>query len=481
MGLSVRPPRHSLAACLLAGTCALAILAPAFAEDVVITGVQAVAIEQPHAATLLRRPQGATPADQIIPIHVPQEDILTGEIVEQYAFEAFLDTGTSGVLISQEFADLLGLQNAKAADGVTDVHFFDVTVNGFSEFGVSEPLYVSIGPFPLANEPAYNDLPGINSTFTAPVPVRTQLALTPAGGLLPEPRNVVGMPALAGKTMVVDATSYTHFVDTGDLFQDFPALETSVHAPNDPSIPATGLTVQLSYGNFEASTLIDPPGSVGPTLAHNPFIGRNPLAAPDPANDPPPVVLTRDGAGSGPALSVSGNYLLDTGAQFTFMSSEQALALHVGIRENPTTHAEELYDTDTNQLLPGQFSIDAEGAGQGSVTLVGFNLESLVIPAEEGNLVFTDVPIFILDLELEDALGNTLLLDGDIGMNLFLPSFSLGLDATAAGFDYLVFDEPNHELRLAVVPEPSTGGLTLLAAYGFTLRRRARRRAAAAL
>jgi hypothetical protein len=411
---------------------------------------------------------------------VPQEDLLTGEIRQEYAFEGFLDTGTSGVLISLEFADLLGVQPAKAADGVTKVRFYDVTVDGEKAFGVSEPLFVSIGPSPLASEPAYNDLPGINSVFTAPLPVRTQLGLTAVTGLFEEPRNVIGMPVLAGKAMVVDATSYTHFVDTGDPFQNLPALQTSVHAPTDPTIPATGFTVKLSYASFDAFTRVDPVGSVGPTLAHNPFIGRNPLAPADPVNDPPPVVLTRDGAGAGPALTASGNYLLDTGAQVSFISSEQALALHVEIADDGTGSLA-LFDTDTHQQIPGQFSTEISGTDPGGSTIFGFNLGTLVIPAEQGNLVFTDVPVFIIDVALKDAAGNAFLLDGDIGMNLFLPNQSLDFSATAAGFDYLVFDEANHELRLALVPEPSTGVLLLTATCGFALPRRTRRRAVAAL
>src|SRR4051812_3162756 len=97
MGSLVRSPRHRLAASLLAGAGGVGVLVlparPLQADDVVIQDVQAAAIEMPHSAVLLRRPQGVTPPDQIIPIHVPQEDLLTGEIREEYAFEGFLDTG----------------------------------------------------------------------------------------------------------------------------------------------------------------------------------------------------------------------------------------------------------------------------------------------------------------------------------------------------------------------------------------------------
>lgn len=462
-----------------------AAVADVRAGDVVITDVQAAAIELPQTAVLLRRPEGATPPDQIIPIHVLTEDPFTGDERNEYAFPAFLDTGTSGTVLSLEFADFLGIQSETASNGTTPVNFFDVTVDGEKKYGVSEPLYASIAPFPLNNEPEYNDLPGINSVFTAPVPIRMQMNLEPAGDdLFAEPRNVMGMPALAGKTMVVDATSYTHFDENST---DFPALQTTLHGPNDPTVPVTDHTVRLSYADFSGFTRVEPDPSTdntiqGPTLAHNPIIGRNPLVPANPGSDPPGVTISRDGAGAIPILTHDGNYLLDTGAQVSFISSLQALALHVEERDDGTGDFF-LYDTDTNQKIDGQFSTEVMGTDNSTVTILGFVLDSLTIPAEEGNLIFTEVPVFVLDVALEDAQGHTFLLDGDIGMNLFLPSLSLDFDKTAAGFDFMVFDEPNGELRLTLVPEPATTGLLVsIVACGFTLpRARRRRRAHAAL
>jgi hypothetical protein len=470
------PPQWRLA---IAFACAA--VSPLNAADIDIEGVQAAAIEMPHTVAMLRRPAPPTPPDQIIPLNVEVEDFFDPDItVHEYAFEAFLDTGTSGVLISREFYEFLGVQQHLDSNN-NPVSFFDVTVDGEKEFHVSEPLYISIAPSPLFPEPAYDDMAGINAVFTPPTLVRAQLAVDniDLGAIGAQPRNVVGMPALLGKVVKVDSRGYNYYNPDPDADPDeieLPSLLTTIHQPGDPAIPVADHTIRLSFGDFSNYTRVSPiePGVEGPTLAHNPFIGADPTATTPAPDAPPGVTIRRDNAANPLSpFSSTGNWLLDTGAQISFMSSIQALALDVEIVEL-IDGISVLQDRSTGELIADQFFIPISGADAGSIAfLPGFTLDELVLPSLEGNITYHDVPVLVVDVWLEDALGNTLLLDGDIGMNLFLPSMNAdGENAVTSSFDYLVFDEPSGQLRLTLtVPEPATASIMVIGAM-FVLRRR---------
>ena len=91
-------------------------------------------------------------------------------------------------------------------------------------------------------------------------------------------------------------------------------------------------------------------------------------------------------------------FLFDTGAQLSVISEDIALALGLDL-ENPET------------------SIDVQGAA-GQTTLLGYTIDQLVLPRDDNNdgimdgeLVFTNVPVYVLDLFPG--------LTGILGMNLF--------------------------------------------------------------
>ena len=101
-------------------------------------------------------------------------------------------------------------------------------------------------------------------------------------------------------------------------------------------------------------------------------------------------------------LQVGGQTLLfDTGAQLSVISTDLALALGLDL-DNP------------------DLTIDVGGAG-GSLTVGGYVIDSLSVPRDDNNdgvidgeLVFTDVPVFVLDV----GAG----IDGIFGMNLLNPA-----------------------------------------------------------
>jgi len=285
---------------------------------------------------------------------------------------------------------------------------------------------------------------------------------------------VIGLPLLAGKTMVVDSTYYNHLPEYLDQDPDFiPFIQTTVYNSGDSAIPATDYTIRLSYANMAdlTITLPDEPGVEPPTLAHNPFIGRNPrLAATE--DDPPGVRIARTGS-DGTVFESTGNWLLDTGAQVTFMSTEQLGNIGMSMGTLPILDIPVILDEKGNMDLTTFYTL-ISGADPGSIVIVpGFVLEELVLPAVEGDIIYRNVPVLVIDIEIADEHGNTILLDGDIGMNLFLPSHDIdGNFLVSSGFDYFVFDEAAGELRLATVPEPGVIGLVgLCVAIGLMRRR----------
>ncbi|RLT15216.1 MAG: hypothetical protein DWI24_01795 [Planctomycetota bacterium] len=93
----------------------------------------------------------------------------------------------------------------------------------------------------------------------------------------------------------------------------------------------------------------------------------------------------------GDMTSGKGNFLFDTGAQLSVISTDMALSLGLDLG-NPTT------------------SIDVQGVA-GAETVSGFTLKTLEIQRSDGGILeFTDVPVYVLDV----APG----IDGIFGMNL---------------------------------------------------------------
>jgi hypothetical protein len=405
----------------------------------------------------------------------------------------FLDTGASGVLVSSQTRDLLQMPQAFAPDGVTPVEFGDVGVGGQQLFDVSETLTVRIAPQHPSVDPYVFD--GNYEAFNSVTPnVRTHMG-TP---IITEPPNpidillstldVIGMPAMRGKVMVMDPrptdkvialiTDPNADLDDLDIF-----IHTSLHDANNAAapIPQTSRTVKLSYASFDSFTTTTPAGSQGPTLARNPFVGPSPFPNADGQfNDAPPVKLK---FGSNEATA---SLLLDTGGSVSALS--QAIAAQLGVTYDPANPI----GSDAPKLLgvPADEQIVTTLAGVGGeVKVAGFFLSSLLLRAQEGNLLddldeahlrFLDAPVYIFDIKLSD----TLTLDGILGMNFLSASTFVegdGLDfAFLAGrespFSAVVFNEANGTLGLepVLVPEPTGATLALGAIAGLVMRRRRR-------
>ncbi len=474
------------------------------ANVVDVYGVRAAAQELPSIYGMFRRPGDTSggPLDE-------QSD-------SSNAFQAYLDTGTSGIILSQEYTESLGINPELDSNGKV-VTFSDVAVNGSVTYNVSEPLTLRLGRY----DANVNDLDttGLtdtqivaqtNSFFNQVTPnVRVQLNPTPVGDLLDTPLNLIGMPALKSKVMVIDARLYNHLTGiSNDLstvtyspevsgLADFPKNSADVPLPQiqtfvydkgdttyrsatplfNPGVPHADHVVKLSYGDFSKYTVTSPLDASPPALDHNPFVGPVPFSnvAPGTPGTPPGITLKRTLSGTSTLATTTGSWLLDTGAQISFMSSAEALSLGVELSFDNNGDPV-LTDLKTGLAPDGEFTVALGGAGAGTSTLLGFTVPELDLPTTDGMIVFHNVPIGVLDVTVSDG-THDYTLDGDLGMNLLLPSFDVTTDnATSGQFDFVTFDEAAGELRLtdaqSSVPEPvSISSVGFVAIYGLSRRR----------
>jgi hypothetical protein len=340
-----------------------------------------------------------------------------------------------------------------AAAPPEEVFFQDVGVGGGELFNVSEPLYVSVAPF--GNSAEVDDINTYEQVYNHTVgPLRTQIRTTPADDL-EGPLDVFGMPTMAGKVMVFDVRP----LNAEDIF-DFGYAKTYFYNPGTPYNPAddeenpgivpTNLHIDLSYGSFARFTSVTPEGAPGPTLAHNPFIGPDPVLKLDPSappDDTPGVTMAYGGK------NFTGSFLLDTGGQVSLLSQHGAAALGV-------TYAPDTYGTDQARLvdasgntLPDQFSMEVGGIG-GSTTLAGFYLDSTTVQTEEGTPIrYLSDPVLVLDITVADQhTGDELTLDGVFGVNHLITSFDpTTFNINSGPYDWLTFDEPNGVLGVNMI------------------------------
>lgn len=480
-------PLVSLVAILLCPTSARAIN--------LIDIAQSAALDQPQINLMLSDSNGPRFGHRVDFGDIFGEPFPTPNIV------AYLDTGASGILIGGDTAADFGLiRSTVPGNPSQEVVFHDIGVSGTESFGVSQSLYASLAPF---NPNTNIDSPGSYAPVQVPAPVSPNLRMqlgqpspsnTDLGEvfqliqelLTSQEFNVVGMPAMQGKVVVMDPAGVNSTAtilggdpealddiingDINELQTFFNNLElrTSLHNPGDGAIPTTSHHVKLSYGSFDNFSETVPNNAPGPTLAHNPFVGPNPLQANPQPGDPPKIKIGLDGR------SAEGSFLLDTGAAASMISKDMANQLHVRYKagtENQANAELELYDNNGNIIPNGlrQFRLTVGGVG-GDTTLAGFFLDSMLVRTMEGNplldsdpnhLNYLGAPVLVHDISLQDNLGHALTLDGIFGMNFMVASLNLigasllditAEDYTPGAFDWITFDEPNGILGLDVNP-----------------------------
>lgn len=162
----------------------------------------------------------------------------------------------------------------------------------------------------------------------------------------------------------------------------------------DLSSVAPGLSVHMPDLRFVSpnTQLTSTPDSTEPFTVPLSFIGSDTSSNPGDmlTESPNPIQPDVQAVAAGNTL-LGQKFLFDTGAQMTVISSQMAAALGLDL-ENPT------------------MTISAQGVS-GPASIPGFTLDQLVLPSDQGPIVFQNVPVFVADV----APG----LDGILGMNLF--------------------------------------------------------------
>jgi uncharacterized protein (DUF2141 family) len=391
----------------------------------VINGVQPAAYDQPQINALLRYTPTGTP--------IAADDGMGGT---SFDITGFLDTGTSGIVLSQETAQALNL-NPASYNGQPIV-YEDVGVGGVDEFNESSPLYVNLGPY--TDNFDGTDASAYNQQF-GPFPL--QINTQPADETLGDPLDIIGMPAMQGKVVVMDTAPVNQLGEMRTYLYNPGTPFHSATSDSDPGIPATSLHVKLSYALLKRYTSVTPAGAPYPAFSSNPFVGPAPGVSGDTT---PPITIGRGG------LSAGGSFLLDTGNQSSFISTAMAAKVHVYYKagtegsDNPI-----LVDGSGNQI-PDQFQIPIGGIG-GATTVAGFYLDSLTLPTQEGTPIkYTRAPVLVDDITIQDPkTGDTLTLDGDIGMNYFVASSIIAGgsgDEHAGDYTWLTIDQPKGLLGL---------------------------------
>jgi hypothetical protein len=420
--------------------CALAQAARA----VDIQGVLPAALDMPQTHLVVRQ----NPTDPPI----IGQDILGDP---SYDIQSFLDTGTSTIVLSNEVMQSFGL-NADTFNG-TEIQYNDIGIGGSTAFNVSTPYYVSLAPFSSDNDVEFGGSTPDISTYTTNLGlIRAELTPTPADDPSDQ-LNIAGMPAMEGRVTVLDLRPVNNLDEEHTyLYAPGTPLNSST-LDTDPGIPQTQYHVKLSFASFDQFTTVTPAGAPTPNTAANPFIGPNPLrqlqSNPAPDNTPP-ISISYNGHTS------TGSFLLDTGADVSFLSTAEAAKMHVEYATD--SHGNQLLDSngdpylvstdDGATMIPNQFVVPIQGTG-GEVDATGFYLDSLTIPTIEGEpLNFVDAPIVVLDITVQDPnTGKTLTLDGDLGMNFLTASLDLdSFDINGGAFDWATFDQPNGLLGLTL-------------------------------
>ncbi len=376
------PPRATL---LLSGL-ALAALLPARAYDLVVTDpaygrVNASAIDQPRLYAVLTDPlAGGAVKTWFNP---------DTSAIEPVFIKAFIDTGASGIALSQLHAS--GLYDvASLALGPTDYlgPFTEIGVAGTELGDVSRAFGVKVlsGPVDLVDYTAlgayvaYGDFNlWVRRTVGTGEVIDYGAIFGGESFIQADPINLVGMPVIRQRRLHLDATPIL------DPLLAESGLGTYLLAPGAAE-PATQLTVALRLQDFIGAT--PPPGEVLPSHSANPLV-------------PGLILATATG-------QTTAEWLLDTGAGSSFASFATARAcglIPAGYANLAAFMAD--YSGPT---------ADIGGVG-GSLKVPILTLPRLSVPTREGaTLVWENVHVLVADIA-----G----LDGVFGMNLLLPAVTV--------------------------------------------------------
>lgn len=324
------------------------------------------------------------------------------------SFSAYLDTGASGYVICKATAERFGIQAQK------DAAYHEVGLHGATLLGVSVPYNIA-----LADSSGSSD-ERPPSKFE---PVQRQIALqlnreAPAGlmALMGE-INIVGMPAISKLVIEIDPAPMRGRQELEALSMTGPGVR--LHDRNTKP-KDVDVIIALEKNDYNQRKHPDNRGPL-PELANSPVI---------------PGVECANGQ-----FTFAGDWLVDTGAAATIISTRQAQALG-------------LYNEEGKAVRKADFTLPLGGLGGDVKPADGFIIDAVRIKARGGKtLEFRNARVVVQDVGTKLHDGREVILDGVLGMNLLLPSAS-GLAAGLptkiddGAFERIWIDGPRATLSL---------------------------------
>ncbi len=345
------------------------------------------------------------------------------------SFAAFLDTGAGAYVISRTTAQRFGI--------ITDPDsvYMDVGLHGDTAMTVSEPYTLSLS----GTDGTMDDVP---TTFEL-VDRKARMEMNPArpgiSRLIMGSIDVVGMPAIQRFVVEIDLTGMlpktskkrrNQPTDPSDLDQLFDLIESA--SANLQIAPAVrlhsqrtrmkdiDLQIPLTFMDFNRPRNAGNRGSL-PSLAPNPMLAG--------------IECKHQGESS------VGDWLLDTGAAASMISSEQAIRLGI-------------YDVDGTPLFEPAFTLPLSGISGQTEVVNGYVIDHLFVVAARGKtLEFRNVSVAVKDIGIMLDDGTYHILDGIFGMNLLFPSASglaggMPTDVGGGPFKTIWIDGPRQQLGL---------------------------------
>jgi hypothetical protein len=286
---------------------------------------------------------------------------------------AILDTGASGHILSQGTAARFGITAESGS------RYVEAGMSGDHAMTVSPAVALEVTDIEPESEeeprrgrqpPASFRLPAQRLLLNE-APADLTALLSSPGAMV----DVVGMPLIRERVIEIVPDADT-----------LPVLAVRLH-PSAAGLPVDAW-IPLDLVDFNRRD----PRNRGPS----PSLATNPLV---------PGVQVKLGA-----ADAAGDWLLDTGAACTMIST--ATARRLG-----------LVDGTGEPTRRPEFTLPVGGVGGGHSTLPGFRLDRLVLTADDGrHLVFPAAAVVVHDISTVRADGAKVTLDGVLGMNLLLPS-----------------------------------------------------------
>ena len=381
-----------LVACLLAMSAAASPLAQAgwARREITVQASGQAALMQPMVTFQLRDRRSGKPLD-------PQPDGLE-DLLGGVAPLAILDTGASAHVVSRTTAERYGVGAEHGA------RYVEVGMNGEVAMAVSRPYDLALS----------SDGTGVDA---APPPAGKSREL---GRPVERDRQADRMRSLvfaAQRSLLNEAES--------DPLALLSSPGAGVDVAGMPAIAEMVVEIEPGQSTLEpAAVRLRPKGSpvdaelwiplemVDFNRPHHPR-NRGPL----PSLARNPVVRHVRAVVGGRATS--GGWLLDTGSAVTVLSTAGARAL-------------DLLDARGRPVRQADFTLRVGGIAGAEKALPGFRLDRLEIPAEHDTvLIVAPAAVVVHDVATTRDDGTAIVLDGVLGMNLFLAA---GSDPVLLGF-----------------------------------------------